>query len=274
MPKAWQGFGAPAHLACLHACAQRQFTLANLKPMSHEPVSLLSYGAATLASATLLGLAAASFQLVQTAVPRARRPLEVAGVLMLSLALRWPVHLSTGHMLLVRSGQVPAGLALLAPLLMGALAWAAQRSWRAGQKPALAAAAIGLLLVSWAVLEADPPTTPPVPVLAPALLAPILAALVLASLTITVVGRWTRTAQGLATLGAAALLNYGTWRSSAGALGTQTPMVDWVMLGAASGLALAGGWRASTSTDGQRRGHQHQAGQCGRHHRPAVARAV
>ena len=242
MPKAWQGFGAPVHSACPHASAQRQFPLANLKPMSHEPVSLLSYGAATLASGTLLALAAASLQQAQTTATRARRPLEVAGVLLISLALWWPVHLSTGHMLLVRSGQIPAGLALLAPLLMGALAWGAQRGWRAGQKPVMAAATLGLLLVSWAVLEADPPTTPPVPALAPALLAPILVALLLSSLTLTVVGRWTRIAQGLVTFGAAALLNYGTWRSSGGAMGTLTPMVDWVMLGAATGLALVGAW--------------------------------
>ncbi len=210
--------------------------------MPHELVTLLSFGAATLASATLLGLAAGSLQLVPTAPERVRQPLGVAGLLLLCLALWWPVHLSTGHMLLVRSGQIPAALAPMAPLLMGLLAWATQRCGSVGNKPATAAAAFGLLLISWAVLEADPLATPPVPALAPALLAPILVGVIMASLLSTAEGRWARIARGAATLSAAALLNYGAWRSSAGALGTQTPVGDWVMLAAVAGLALVGAW--------------------------------
>ena len=86
--------------------------------MPYEPVTTLSFGAATLASALLLGLAAAALHMMPTAPERVRQPLGVAGLLLLSLALWWPLHLSTGHMLLVRGGQVPAALAPLAPLLM------------------------------------------------------------------------------------------------------------------------------------------------------------
>ena len=38
-------------------------------------------------------------------------------------------------------------------------------------------------------------------------------------------------------------LNSGAWRSSAGALGLQTPPGDWVLLAATTGLALLGAWQ-------------------------------
>ncbi|MBL8312451.1 MAG: bifunctional diguanylate cyclase/phosphodiesterase [Rubrivivax sp.] len=211
--------------------------------MAPEIVSLLSVGFATLASATLLGLAAACLQSPAGHPARVRQPLDAVAVLLLSLALWWPLHLGNGQMLLVRGGQVPAAVAVLAPLLMATLAWVAQRGWQAGRKPATAAAVSGLLLLAWAVLEADPPATPAVPALAPALLAPLLTAMLMGSLLLAGTGRWLTAARGLATLGAAALLNYGAWRSSAGAMGLQTPLGDWALLAATTGVALLGVWQ-------------------------------
>ena len=192
--------------------------------MALEPDSLLSAGAATLAGATLLALAAAALRQGQTATVKARAPLDAVALLMLGLALWWPLHLSTGQMLLVRSGHLPAALAALAPLLMGGLAWAAHRAWLAGHKPGTAVAALCLLVVSWAVFESDPPTTPAVPAMAPALLAPLFVGALLASLAITGIDRWPQMARGLAIFCAAALLGYGCWRSSAGELGLQTTL--------------------------------------------------
>ncbi len=210
--------------------------------MAQESASLLSTGATTLACATLVALAAASMHHAQSISTRARAPLDAAAVLLLSLALWWPLHLGAGQMLLVRSGQWPTALAWLAPLWMAGLAWTAQRGWQAGHKPGTAAAALGLLLVTWAVLESDPPATPAVPTIAPALLAPLLVGLLLGSLRFTGSGRWARVGRGLTTLGAAALLTYGAWRSSAGSLGTQTPLGDWALLAATTALALLGAW--------------------------------
>ena len=51
--------------------------------MPYEPVTTLSFGAATLASALLLGLAAAALHMMPTAPERVRQPLGVAGLLLL-----------------------------------------------------------------------------------------------------------------------------------------------------------------------------------------------
>ncbi len=210
--------------------------------MTQESITLLSVGAATLASAVLMALATACLQRAKTAAGQARLPLEAAGVLLLSLALWWPLSLGSGQMLLVRLGQIPGSLATLAPLCMAALAWAAQRSWRAGHRPAGGAAAVGLLLVAWAVLESDPAATPAVPALAPALLAPVLTGLILGGMLITGSGRWKTLMRSLVTVCAAALLNHGVWRSSAGELGAQASSSHWILLAATLVLALLGAW--------------------------------
>jgi diguanylate cyclase (GGDEF)-like protein len=214
--------------------------------MALENAFLLHIGAATLVSTILLALASACFQRAQAPAERSRQPLNLAGVLLLSLALWWPLHLSSGQMLLVRGGQIPAALAALAPLLMATLAWLTQILWRSGQKPARMVAATGLLLVAWAVLESDPPATPAVPAMAPALLAPILTGLLMCSLLLTGTRPWTVLARGLTTASAITLLSHGVWRSSDGVLNAQTSPGAWVLLAATAGLALLGVWLMRT----------------------------
>ena len=197
--------------------------------------------AAVLLCATLLHLASAGLRCVPAASRRAKAPLEAVGLLLMAIALWWPLHLSPAQSLLVRAGQVAPALAPLAPLALAALLWGAHKLWQRKQRSAALGLALLAVPLAWAVLEADLPSIPAVPSLLPALLAPVWVALLMTALVVPGEGRWRVVARAAAGALAGLVLGYGVWRSSAGTLGMSTPPADWLPLLALTALASLGG---------------------------------